>query len=465
MARDYDLVVIGGTRAGLQAAIAATCQNTRVAPRVALVAPQPIEAESAWAIQALIKFSQGFYSQSAWRADQSLEQKDRALKAWRTQAIAWVNAKVAALKAEYSPAYLTGLGIDLILRAGQFQPRPELHFFADGRMLRSRAYLIASDRESLDAGIPGLSTGDYLTPRTVWPYLQRLLQAGVASRWLIIGDQPLAIELAQTLVRLGEQITVIVPGASLLVQEDPDAVFWLQAHLEAAGISILTQTTIREVKPVAEGWQVMLNPIGKFLIVDQILVCQTENWADVLNLRSIWVRYDQQRVWVNDRLQTSQPQIYVCGDLLGGYTLPQIADWEANFVVDHTLHRSKTSFDYRCLPWSLQTSPVWARVGISEAEARKTYGTRAYMVEQANTTSNQGRSGSDAIEFCKLVVARNGLILGATIFSPSAMGLIQVVGLSIQQRLKVSALAKLAGSPHPCAIVYQTAAQLLSRSS
>jgi pyruvate/2-oxoglutarate dehydrogenase complex dihydrolipoamide dehydrogenase (E3) component len=257
---------------------------------------------------------------------------------------------------------------------------------------------------------------------------------------------------------------VVVPGAALLAQEDRDAVLWLQAHLEAEGISILTQTTIQEVKPAAEGWQVVLNPVGKFLLADQILVCQTENWADVLNLGAIWVRYDQQRVWVNDRLQTSQPQIYACGDWLGGYTLPQIADQEASFVVDHTLHRSKTSFDYRCLPWSLQTSPVWARVGMSEAEARKTYGNRAYMVGQANTTFNQGQSRSDAIEFCKLVVARNGLILGATIFSPSAMALIQVVGLSIQQRLKVSALAKLAGSPHPCAIVYQTAAQLLSRS-
>ncbi len=465
MTRDYNLVIMGGTSAGLQAAIAAARQNVRVAPRVALVAPQPIAAESTWAIQALAKFSQDFFRGSFWRADQNFEQKDLELKTFRAQAAEWVSAKVATLKAQYSPAYLAGLGIDLINSPGQFQSRPELHFFADGRMLRSRAYLIASDRVCLDAGIPGLCSDDYLTPSTVWPYLQKLLQTGTVSRWLVIGDQPSAIELAQTLARLGEQVTMAVPGASLLAQEDPDAVFWLQAHLEAEGITILTQTTIQQVKPAGKGWRVQLDQARKFLIADQILLCPTENWVDLLNLGSTWVRYNQQRIWVNDRLQTSQPQIYACGDLLGGYAMPQIAHQEASLAVHNALSPSKKrSIDYECLPWSLQTDPVWARVGMSETQARKTYGNKAYRVKQTDATFDQERLRSEAVQFCKLVVHQNGQILGATIFSPSAMELIQVVGLSLQQRLKVSALAKLAGSTHPCEIVYQTAAQILSRS-
>jgi dihydrolipoamide dehydrogenase len=450
MARDYDLVIIGGTKAGLQAAIAAVRQNARVA----LVAPLPFAAESAWANQALGKFTQD-YDQTSWQADHHLE-----LKARRAQAAQWISAQVASLKAEYAPAYLTSLGIDLITSFGQFQPQPKLHFFAAGRMLRSQAYLIASDRP--EAGILGLSPGNYLTPDTLWPHLQKRLQTD-ASKWLVVSDQPIGIELAQALTRLGEQVIIVIAGNSLLPQEDPQTVFWLQTQLEAAGISILTQTTLQAAKPAGEGWLVFLNSAQKPLHVDQILVCQSGNGADVLNLDSIWVRYDQQRVWVNDRLQTSQPQIYACGDLLGGYTVSQITDQEASLAVYNALHRSKCRIDYRCLAWSLQTKPVWARVGMSETQARATYG--ADSVEQANLTFAQRLLAGESPELCQLVVHRNGLILGATILSPLAMELIQVVRLFLQQRLKVSALAKLAtGSANSCEIVYQTAAKILSRS-
>lgn len=453
MACDYDLVVIGGTRAGLQAATQARGHQARVA----LVITEPLAAESLWATQALAKFTtQQVYALGSTKA-QILDRQAEAKQS--------VTSTVNNLKGQFCPAYLAGMGIDVVWGSGQFYSQPGLQFEIEGRQLRSRAYLIASDRPAIAAQIPGLSQGDYLTSET---WVSDLLSSPLSEQfqqqhWLVIAEQPWAIESAQMLARLGQRVTLLVSGKSLLPQEDSESVAWLQAQLEAEGIAILTAGQIVGVQHQSQGYGIeVLYPWGNScLSVDRLLLSQLGAAEDDLNLRSLSLRYEQQQIWVNAYLQTSHPQIYVCGDRLGGYSLSSIALHEASLAVHNALNRfQKRRIHYQSIAWGLGTDPEWARVGLNKRQAEQLYPGQFQILKQTYNSLDRPHLLAATSGFCQLVVHRNGLILGATIWGTAAIEIMSVVALAIQQRLKISALEKLAsGSPTLTEIVFQTASQ------
>jgi pyruvate/2-oxoglutarate dehydrogenase complex dihydrolipoamide dehydrogenase (E3) component len=465
MAWEYDLVVIGGTCAGLQAAIAARVRHPQHPARVAIVISEPLAAESYWTTQTLSQFSHQLAHPPLGVEPLSPAAPLEAQA--QVEAAEWVMATVGQLQAKYCPAYLAELGIDVVLGRGQFQAQPSLHFEVEGRGLRSRAYLIASSRPASDPQILGPSLGlnsaDYLTPETWAGELLQAMASGQLRRqtWLVAGDQPSGIELAQVLARLGNRVTLVVPGQSLLPQEDGETVAWLQAQLEADGVAIITGSQITAVQSQGKGYEIEIqDPWGKMsLPVDRLLLCQTGAEQDDLNLNSLALRCGPQGIWVNDFLQTSHPQLYVCGDRLGGYGLFPIALQEANLAVYNALHLWKRRINYYSLVWGLATDPPWARVGWNQRQARQHYPGQILILNQKyhplECSQFLGHSG-----FCQLVVHRNGRILGATIFGSGATELMPLIALALQQRLKISALETLAaGDPSLMAIVCQSASQ------
>jgi pyruvate/2-oxoglutarate dehydrogenase complex dihydrolipoamide dehydrogenase (E3) component len=486
MTVEYDLIVIGGSIAGIYAAVAAVHLNARVA----LVENEQLHTNllgyGALYAQALTQVGRvreqvrdapqfGIYSSHPDSVD-----PQQVPSVQFTEALQWAHAVVSNSSEQNSPAVLASLGVDVISGAGEFCRRPHLGFVVNNRRLRARAYLIATGSRPTVPDIDGLQTTGYLTPADIWgqglkgrlqvsqlevkssednlqlPNLQPTTQP-LQGSWVIIGSSPIGPELAQTLTRLNCEVTLVVNTPHILSKEDSEASRLVQAQLEAEGVRVLTESSVTQVKQIADKKWVQAG--NRAIEADEILLAtgQQPN-IESLNLEGVGVKFNQQGIELNEKLQTTNSRIYACGDVAGGYQFAHIAQYEASVALKNALFMPLFKVDYRPIPWAIFCDPQLARVGLTEVQARRRYGNDVFVVRQYFKTLDKPQLLGETTGFCKIVGRHNGEILGASIVGPDASELIGAIALAIRQKIKVGAIANFPHiSPTLSEVVHKTA--------
>ena len=159
-----------------------------------------------------------------------------------------------------------------------------------------------------------------------------------------------------------------------------------------------------------------------------------------LNLEAAGVSINQLGIKVNHKLQTTNPCIYACGDVIGGYQFTHVASYEAVVVLTNTLFFPISKVNYRVIPWATFTDPELARVGLTEQQAKEQYGEDVYVLKQPFASVDRALAEAKPQGFAKIITRGNGEILGAHLVGSSAGELIHEIVLAMSHRLKVSAL-------------------------
>jgi pyruvate/2-oxoglutarate dehydrogenase complex dihydrolipoamide dehydrogenase (E3) component len=437
MTIDYDVVIIGGSLAAYYAALAAS----QLRATVALVQP---------------KVDYGFIHHYAVREIAKLAQKlDNAagfgIHATHTDtseechlSLAWQEAMLSAqslvsnVEEQHSPAILAALGVDVIVGTGQFQSSPQLAFIVNNRLLRARSYLLASGSCPQIPEIEGLEATGYLTTSNIWQYLNKTT---LPKNWVIIGGIPQSIEIAQTLARFGCSVTLVVKHRYILPHIDSEIAVLLQAQLEVEGVRVLTEKSVTQVRRIDDKKWIQAG--DKAIETDEILVAtgQQPN-IESLNLAAVGVKWHGRRLVVNDKLQTTNHNIYACGDVIGGYDFANIANYEAKIALKNALFFPRLPVNYHCIPWAMFSVPMLAQVGLTEAQAKRQFNRDEVLVlRQYFKTVAAAQFWDETTGMCKLIVLRNGEILGASILGAEAGELINLIALAMSQKIKVEDLA------------------------
>ncbi|MDY6781784.1 MAG: NAD(P)/FAD-dependent oxidoreductase [Cyanobacteriota bacterium] len=431
---EYDLVVIGDSFEGIYAATMAAYLDARVA---LVISEQPRTTGSAETIylRTLSHIASRFQQREEEAVLWDFPQPKMGKEIW-TKAAILAEEVIATLNAENSLETLAVLGVDILIGKGEFCRLPQQAFVVGHRRLRSRAYLLATGSVPFIPPLEGLSKLGYLVPTDLW---QTQNGDRAFQRIAILGDNPIAVELAQSLGYLGKEVFLLLQGDRILPAEDIEAAFLLQCQLEAEGIGIFSQASATQVRKIdAQKW---IQGGNKAIEADEILVALGEV-PDVegLNLEGVGVKLRSRRIVTNSKLQTTNPQIYACGSLLGGYGLTHIARYEAEIAVKNALFLPRQTVDYRCIPLAIFTSPNLARVGMNEARARQQYGEAAVVVQSYYKSLPKALISGETTGFCKLVLHADGEILGAHFVGAQAAESIATVALAMQHRLDIKAM-------------------------
>lgn len=450
MSVDYDLVVIGGTTAGVEAAIFAAQFKARVALVTQGIAfstlPDSLLVPAIAQLGCMTESGQHWQRSPLWHPAS-------APPALNWQAVKpWLQAIAHNLDERHSPSALATLGIDIISHSGEFCRKPAPSFSVDGRLLRSRSYLLAPAHRPLIPVISGLPTG-YQTPAT-------LLQLSCLPATLaIVGNTITAVELAQILQRLGCQITLLMTTAHLLSAADPEVSQLIQAQLEAEGIQVWLNVNVSNVQSINGKKSVQFGTHS--LVTNDILLAvepipTVENW----NLEAVGVQKRNHGILRNSKLQTTNPNIYICEGRTKYSLSAHLAAYEAKLAVKNALFCSNQHTDYRSRPFNTHTSPTAAWIGLTQHQAIGQYGNDVLILRQPFNRLMKAQIHSDLTGFCKLIVQRDGTLLGAHIVGASSAEWIGIIAIAFQQRLKISALADLVlPSSSFAAIIQQTAAE------
>jgi pyruvate/2-oxoglutarate dehydrogenase complex dihydrolipoamide dehydrogenase (E3) component len=262
-------------------------------------------------------------------------------------------------------------GAELLLASGRFiGPRTVEATFPDGarRPLRGTNVIVSTGTHAALDPIPGLADAQPLT------HIEALELDVLPEHLMVIGGGYIGAELAQATRRFGSKVSIIEHHAQLIYREDEDATEALGALLQDEGIDILLNSTVKRVSGKS-GQSVTIvveqNGVTKTLEGSHILVAtgRTPNTEGIgLELAGVELT-DHGYIKVNDHLATTAPGVWAIGEVAGSpqFTHISVDDFR---VVHNRLHGGKRVTSGRQVPFCLFTDPEFARIGLSEKEAR-----------------------------------------------------------------------------------------------
>lgn len=418
---DYDLVIIGGSLAGRYAAMWAIARGKKVA----LVEPEETTLFNLLAPYALSHVKQvdrQFFIPATYQTLNWAEVKQ------------WISNNIANIEEKYSLTILAATGVDVIVGLAEFS-RQELVLKVNNRQLSARSYLLATGVVPKTVKI---DTVNYFTPANI----AQQLEVTTSKNWVIIGGNPDSITWTQILQRLGFNTTLIVKNKQILSSLDVDTSYLMQAILEADGVRVITETSVSQVKEIdGKKW---IQAGNEAIETDEILLCAGyEPNINSLHLEAVNVKWHGRGIEVNSWLQTTHPQIYACGEVIGGYLGANVSNYEAKIAVNNALLGQKLKVDYQSIPWGIATNPQIAQVGFTETQAKQFYPNDVMAKSHYFKTVAAAHIKAETTGIYKLVTRRNGQILGATIIGSQAGELINLIALAIAQNLKLDAIERL----------------------
>jgi pyruvate/2-oxoglutarate dehydrogenase complex dihydrolipoamide dehydrogenase (E3) component len=444
---EYDLVIIGDTAAARVAAIEAVDLQARVA----WILPPAARGRS-HVRQDLYPYALAQIAAANRTHRPMLESGLLAPPRLSNYPWQYADAAIDRLEQQTSPALLAARGVDTIVGHGEFCLRPQLAFNINNRALRARAYLIATGAVAHYPSISGIQESGYLT-------IDRLpsLVAGVASlkenrqiplRWAIIGSEAIGVELAQTLAKLGCQVTLIVETAQILPYEDPALASQIHLQLAADGVRIYLNEIVTQIERDNESKVAIFG--NEAIAIDEIFIALPDRpLVEPFNLSGVGVEYNDKGISVDRALQTSNSQIYacgsVCGNVFGGYHSQHLERYEAKIAVRNALNKHRHKIDYRNydrLPWAIYTDPPLARVGMTSSAADLDK-RDLIILKQDFQTCPKAILDNITSGFCQIVVTPYGKILGAQIVGTNAPELIQLLAIAIDRQLKITDIANI----------------------
>jgi pyruvate/2-oxoglutarate dehydrogenase complex dihydrolipoamide dehydrogenase (E3) component len=338
---------------------------------------------------------------------------------------------VSALNEMYR-ANFKSTGAELILGSGRFvAPKTVQVALPDGttRQLRGKNVIVSTGTRAVLEPIPGLAEAQPLT------HIEALELDQIPQHLFVIGGGYVGLELSQAMRRFGSNVTVIEHNNRLLPREDDDVTGDLLSLLVDEGIEFLLNTHVKRISGKS-GQSVTIvieqNGADKTLQGTHLLVAagRAPNTQDIgLELAGIELT-DKGYIKVNERLQTTAPNVWAIGEVAGSpqFTHISVDDFR---VVHANLtggHRVTTG---RQVPFCLFTDPEFARIGLSEKEAQaKGIAYRLFKVPME--ADLRARTLSETRGFLKaLVAADSDRIVGFTALGVGAGEVMASVQIAI----------------------------------
>ena len=455
MVVDYDLVIIGSSWAGVYAAKKAVGLQARIA---LITQCDDLFFPNDTLINHSISEIGGLNYQLANNPLATVS--ERLSQVSLSQASDWAKEINSVMQTgSNSLSSLAALGVDVITGKGEFCRLPQLAFQVAKRKLRSRNFLLATGANFAPQFLDNNAANDYFTLRQLG---DRDL-SDLGQNIIVVGSDPMALELAQTLTRFNKKVTLVVKQQRILPQEDLEIALLIQAQLEADGVKVYTNSVVSQIKAIDE--QKWLQAGDRALAADEIIIAgdRQPNIAG-LNLAGVDVKYDSQRIYVNQKLQTTNSNIYACGELIGGYCLPNITQSEVDLILKNTLFLPWYKINYYYLPWAVLTQPNLARVGLTQRQAKQQYGDDIYVIKQYFSNLAQGQILDRTTGVCQLLIKENGEILGCSLVGDRAGELITVIALMIRHKIRLDGNPMRGLTSFSIPTVYPSMVEILQRS-
>lgn len=430
MRYDFDIIVIGGGAGGL---FASSVANT-LGSKTALLEKKRLGGDCTWfgcmPSKAILK--SGSVANLLKRHSKFGLEIQGNFHIDTNKALKYVRGVVQEISTHHPAEVFEKRGIKVIFGPPQFIDKNTIDL--NGERITSKRFIISTGSHPMIPPIDGLKDLGHLTNENVFD-LDKLPQS-----LIVLGGGPIGIELSQALNRLGVKIYIVEMMDRILFREDKEVSQVLENKLKEEGIQILSGK--KAVKFNKQGGLVHVTLEGKDksqerISAENVLVAvgRAPN-LEGLSLDKAGVELTKQGIKVNPYLQTTNKDIFACGDVVGPYMFSHVAAYQAQVCVRNALFKKPIwqKVDYQNIAWATFTEPELSHLGLIEEEAKDRYkDVKIYKTEY--TSSDRAITDSEKEGLVKIITDKKGHILGAHIVGAQASEIIQ--GFLIAKALKV----------------------------
>jgi pyruvate/2-oxoglutarate dehydrogenase complex dihydrolipoamide dehydrogenase (E3) component len=324
-------------------------------------------------------------------------------------------------------------GAELIMATGRFVGSKTIEAtLSNGtkRLLRGKSVVIGTGTHAIVENIPGLEAAQPLT------HIEALELDVVPEHLIILGAGYVGLEFAQAMRRFGSKVTLVGRNQRMIHNEDDDVTEGLQNLFRDEGIETVLNAKVKSISGVSGKLaRVILEQNGAESSLEgtHLLVAtgRVPNTKDIgLELAGVELT-DKGYIKVNERLETTAPDVWAVGEVAGSPQFTHIGEDDFRVVRDNMLGGNHVTTG-RQVPFCLFTDPEFARVGMTEKEAKsKGIAYRLFKVPMAAVL--RARSLMETRGFLKCLVEHGSdRILGFAAFGVGAgviMGCVQIAML------------------------------------
>jgi pyruvate/2-oxoglutarate dehydrogenase complex dihydrolipoamide dehydrogenase (E3) component len=332
-------------------------------------------------------------------------------------------------------------GAHLIMGNGRFvAPKTlEVHLNNGGTSMLAGAHVFINvGTHAIIPAIPGLEAARPLT------HIEALELDYLPSHLIVLGGGYIGLELAQAYRRFGSRVTVIEPGPQLMGREDPDVAAEMQRILGDEGIQFLVAAEAFNIQGRSgEDVRVSVRTrSGEQQIEgsDILVAAGRRPNTQEIGIEQAGVALDARGyIRVNDRLQTTAPNVWAMGDCAGSPQFTHVAGDDFRIVRDNMAGGMRSTRG-RLVPYCMFTDPQLAHVGLSERDAQRDgIATRVAKLPMAAVLRTEATDETQG--FMKAIVGRDDdRILGFTMIGAEAGEVMAAVQTAILAKLPYQTL-------------------------
>ena len=283
--------------------------------------------------------------------------------------------------------------------------------------------------------MPGLA----FDKKKVISYFEAMVPEELPKKLVIIGGGAIGCEFAYFYNAFGTDVTLVELMDSLLPNEDAESTKALAKAFKKQKIKVVTGQKA-DIKTTNAGVEVTAG--GKTYEADKVLVSiGIQGNVDGLGLEDFGVKTDRGFVTVDDRYNTSAPNIKAIGDMNGRVMLAHVASHQGMVAVEDIMGQADHLVDYDAIPSCTYCQPQVASVGWTEAHAKE----KGYDVKVGRYNfrpHGKAVATGETEGFVKLVFDdRYGELLGAHIVGHEATEMIAAMGYAKSSEATLQSMA------------------------
>jgi len=297
--------------------------------------------------------------------------------------------------------------------------------------------LISTGTKPFIPPIEGIGDVDYLTHETIFNIEK------VPKSIAFVGGGFISLEFANVFNSLGSNVYIIDTGSRPIFAADESVSLAIKKYYEEDGITFISNSRTTKVSQSSGKILLETNKGDKIKVEKMMISTGFIANTEGLNLEAAGVETDARgNIIVNEFLQTSKPNIYAIGDILGKTQFTHMALRESLIVIHNIFNEDKIPVTFENIPYAVFTEPPIGSVGKTEQEL-KNAGVEYKVVQTEYPQSSRGYLMKLNRGILKLLYNDEDRILGCHIIGEGADILIHEIvplinlpkGLSIFRNL------------------------------
>lgn len=334
-------------------------------------------------------------------------------------------------------------GVEVIKGTAEVKNKNEINILETNNSFHTENVILAMGSTPKKLPISGINNKNVLNSKEL------LNTDKIPESLIIIGGGIIGIEFASIFAALGSEIKIIELEKNILPREDKEIADFMNQQLsKKENVKIYTEESVKEIKERDNSLKISLYSNQK-LSASKVLLAVGRK-SNLVGVQNININIDQSnnKVKVNDNLETSLENVYAVGDIIDSPQLAHVAFQEGITAAYNAVNEDKKDIDYKVVPWCIYSTPEIASVGLTEKEVIQ----KGYDYDKTiYPLSANGRAVvmNETEGFIKIIKENTyDEVLGVHIIGPQATELISSPTLGIKLEITTEELANNI-YPHP----------------